>query len=223
MTISVLLACREEDAARSLFAQLLLSCPDLMTGAATHLDDALRRVRNDHPDVLLLECSPQEVATVAVMLSTIGRASPGTRILLLWDYCTASSLLAFVQHGACGCLLRSSSTAMYAKAIACVHAGGSWFGRGDLVEAMRCCLTPPAPITVKHADDESTLTPREHEILELIGTGMSNKEIGRRLAISDQTVKTHLHHIYVKLERSGRYKAFLAQPRHVRAINGARA
>ena len=41
---------------------------------------------------------------------------------------------------------------------------------------------------------------------------MSNKEIGRALQISDQTVKTHLHHVYVKLQRSGRYKAFAATP-----------
>jgi len=41
---------------------------------------------------------------------------------------------------------------------------------------------------------------------------MSNKEIARQLKISDHTVKTHLHHIYVKLEKSGRYKAFLSSP-----------
>jgi ATP/maltotriose-dependent transcriptional regulator MalT len=51
---------------------------------------------------------------------------------------------------------------------------------------------------------------------------MSNKEIGRRLAISDQTVKTHLHHVYVKLERSGRYKAFLSHPASVHVTDGPR-
>jgi DNA-binding CsgD family transcriptional regulator len=59
--------------------------------------------------------------------------------------------------------------------------------------------------------EEGTLTRREHEIMLLIGTGLTNKEIARRLAISDHTVKTHLHRVYVKLHRSGRYKALLAQ------------
>jgi Response regulator containing a CheY-like receiver domain and an HTH DNA-binding domain len=54
------------------------------------------------------------------------------------------------------------------------------------------------------------LTAREREILDLVGAALSNKEIARKLAISDKTVKTHLHHIYVKLQRSGRYKAFLS-------------
>lgn len=49
-----------------------------------------------------------------------------------------------------------------------------------------------------------------------IGLGLSNKEIGRRLEISDQTVKMHLHRVYATLHRSGRFKASLAQP-HERA------
>lgn len=63
-----------------------------------------------------------------------------------------------------------------------------------------------------HRSAEHKLTQREEEVLRLIGTGLTNKEMARRLAISDKTVKTHLHHIYVKLHRSGRYKAFLSQP-----------
>ena len=60
---------------------------------------------------------------------------------------------------------------------------------------------------------DSKLTRREDEILRLIGTGLTNKEIGRRLKISDNTVKTHLHRVYTKLNQSGRFKAFLAQPK----------
>ena len=48
-------------------------------------------------------------------------------------------------------------------------------------------------------------------MLDLIGSGLSNKEIARQLDISDKTVKTHLHRVYVKLNQSGRYKALLAQ------------
>jgi ATP/maltotriose-dependent transcriptional regulator MalT len=59
-------------------------------------------------------------------------------------------------------------------------------------------------------EDQELLTTREREVLALIGTAMTNKEIARHLKISDHTVKTHLHHIYVKLDRSGRYKAFLS-------------
>jgi DNA-binding CsgD family transcriptional regulator len=56
---------------------------------------------------------------------------------------------------------------------------------------------------------EVVLTPREQEVLELSGSGFSNKEIARRLDISYMTVKTHLHNVYVKFEVSGRIKAFI--------------
>jgi two-component system nitrate/nitrite response regulator NarL len=48
------------------------------------------------------------------------------------------------------------------------------------------------------------LTEREHQIMELVSEGLSNKEIGRRLRITDGTIKVHLHHIFKKLEISNR-------------------
>jgi RNA polymerase sigma factor (sigma-70 family) len=50
----------------------------------------------------------------------------------------------------------------------------------------------------------TVLTDREHQIMRLVSEGLSNKEIGRRLNISDGTIKVHLHHIYQKLEISNR-------------------
>jgi len=221
MTVSALLACRDGDVALNLFSRFLRDPHDGIRGAVTTTEDAVERTAQHAPDVLLLECSPNEPSAVAVLLEKITQASPGTRVLMLWDYYTAESLLSFIQHGVCGCLLKSSSSAMYAKAIISVHEGGTWFGRSELVEAMRAHLRRGTPITTHPAQDTTLLTPREREVLQLIGTGLSNKEIGRHLAISDQTVKTHLHHVYVKLERSGRYKAFLAHPAALRVANGA--
>jgi LuxR family maltose regulon positive regulatory protein len=68
--------------------------------------------------------------------------------------------------------------------------------------------------------DDSQLTEREREILELTGKGLSNKEIARHLNISHNTVKTHLHRVYVKVEKSGRIKAFHA---HQENRNGERS
>jgi DNA-binding NarL/FixJ family response regulator len=90
-----------------------------------------------------------------------------------------------------------------------VFAGSTWFGRTALLQALRSQIGADAPAVA----EGSKLTQREEEILRLIGQGLSNKEIGRRLDISNQTVKTHLHRVYAKLHQSGRYKAFLAQAR----------
>jgi DNA-binding NarL/FixJ family response regulator len=114
-----------------------------------------------------------------------------------------------MRRGISGCVDGSADPALVAKAVRTVFAGGTWWSREALLDALRSLIGTgtPAPI------DTRTLTQREVEILRLIGQGLSNKEIGRRLDISDHTVKTHLHRVYAKLHQSGRYKAFLAQPR----------
>jgi DNA-binding NarL/FixJ family response regulator len=129
--------------------------------------------------------------------------------LLLYATCTRGDILEAIRAGASGCVARSVDPRLLVKAVRTVHAGSTWFGRTALLEALRGQIgvdAPPLPETGK-------LTQREEEILRLIGQGLSNKEIGRRLDISDHTVKTHLHRVYAKLHQSGRYKAFLAQAR----------
>lgn len=154
------------------------------------------------PDVLMLE---GQITPAAVQWAR--QASPSTRILMLCDVCTQDLVMQSVTRGASGCLPKSSAPALIVKAIRTVFRGETWYGRAALLEALKsqACGVP-------RRVDDGNLTPREEEILHLIGAGLTNKEIGRRLDISDKTVKTHLHHVYVKLQRSGRYKAFLSQP-----------
>jgi DNA-binding NarL/FixJ family response regulator len=71
--------------------------------------------------------------------------------------------------------------------------------------------------------DENKLTQREEEILELTIKGFSNKEIARLLRISPNTVKTHLHRVYVKTNKSGRIKAYHANQTQPTAINASNA
>jgi DNA-binding NarL/FixJ family response regulator len=73
-----------------------------------------------------------------------------------------------------------------------------------LCEACTQALMESVQQNAQRSVDEHGLTPREEEVLRLVGAGLSNKDIARRLTISDKTVKTHLHHVYVKLRLSGR-------------------
>lgn len=156
------------------------------------------------PDVVLLEQD-----TGLRLLSALAQACPGTRVLLLYAACTQAAVVEAIRFGAAGCVARSTDPQLLAKAVRAVFAGANWFGRTALLQALRSQIgadaVPPGEAT--------RLTHREEEILRLIGQGLSNKEIGRRLEISDHTVKTHLHRVYSKLHQSGRYKAFLSQPR----------
>jgi DNA-binding NarL/FixJ family response regulator len=156
------------------------------------------------PDVILLE---QE--TGLRLLPALVQASAGARVLLLYAICTQTDMVEAIRFGAAGCVARSTDPQLLAKAVRTVFAGATWFGRTALLQALRSQIGVDAVPKL----EAGRLTPREEEILRLIGQGLSNKEIGRRLDISDHTVKTHLHRVYAKLHQSGRYKAFLAQPR----------
>jgi DNA-binding NarL/FixJ family response regulator len=159
------------------------------------------------PDVLLLEC--RDAHGVGASVANVVRTHATTPVLLFSEGCSRELIVEALEAGAAGCLFKSSPASGFAEAVRTVHRGGSWFSREVLLHALgvQPAARAPAPST-----EEGTLTRREHEIMLLIRAGLSNKEIGRRLAISDHTVKTHLHRVYVKLHRSGRYKALLAQP-----------
>ena len=157
-------------------------------------------------DVLILEHAAGETALAALAQMRLRR--PGLHALLYAPAGGQQSVVQALGCGASGYLLAPMDRALWVKAVQRVHAGEAWFGRAALLDALQSRLAPPPMPDVS----EAKLTPREHEILGLIGSGLSNKEIARQLEISDKTVKTHLHRTYVKLHQSGRYKAFLAQP-----------
>lgn len=169
--------------------------------------DALDRAAMRPPKVVIYQ--PQHMELDSAVVTNLGRATPGLRILLRLQVSGPETVLLALHWGACGYLEPLADIAMVAKAVRRVSEGDMWFGRGDLLEALRRRGGKPAAIKVIPASEK--LTAREEEVLELIGAGLSNKEIGRRLKISDNTVKTHLHRVYVKLNKSGRYKALLAQ------------
>ncbi|WP_119157223.1 LuxR C-terminal-related transcriptional regulator [Caldimonas tepidiphila] len=164
-----------------------------------------------HPDVLLLE--PSAIDPGLTRVAELSRLSPGTRILLRCDPPTPDWLLVAVRRGACGCLRPEDPVATVARAVRRVSQGDVWFSRGDLFAALQWhgAGAATAPGISAATVTEARLTPREEQVMGLIGLGLSNKEIARRLEISDKTVKTHLHRVYVKLNQSGRYKALLAQ------------
>lgn len=81
-----------------------------------------------------------------------------------------------------------------------VHAGEQWLEKRSFGRVLDTLLQREAA----HLEVARILTPREIEIVRMVASGQRNKEIADRLAISEGTVKTHLHNIYKKLGLSGR-------------------
>lgn len=210
MQIRLLLACRSYDAAIALCAKLVQVAEGAILGEIAEMSRVLQHAGVTRPDVLLLEHSEADEECTWQILNELGRVSAGTRVLLLCDACTRSTIIGSVRRGVSGCLFTWSEPSLQVRGVTTVHRGETWFGRTALLDAIRSQIAPQPILLSDSLDAHELLTAREREILGLIGGAMSNKEIARRLLISEKTVKTHLHHIYVKLHRSGRYRAFLS-------------
>ena len=212
MAITLLVACREQRRAEAHCIALTQFAGDAITANSANIDDIVGRSARQRPDVILLEHLATDEDRLWGILHRLTLASSVSRVLMLCELCTDRLVTSFIANGACGSVALASGPSLWARAVVAVNQGEMWFGRTALLLALRRQLSAHAVDRAASFYEDELLTVREREILALIGDGMSNKEIARELSISDQTVKTHLHHVYVKLKRSGRYKAFTATP-----------
>ena len=141
------------------------------------------------PDVALVDLL-MPVMDGAETIARIRRGDPTARALILSSSESAMDADRAERAGACGYLTKESDAREIAAAIREVHAGRTGVRRG--------CLRGPA----RAADD--MLTARETEVLALLRQGASNAQIGRALAISELTVKSHIRSMMEKLQASDR-------------------
>ncbi|WP_367130680.1 MULTISPECIES: response regulator [Streptomyces] len=163
--------------------------------AALRLLDAGTR-----PDVVLMDLQMGDGMHGVEATRRITALPSPPAVLILTTYSTDADILAAVEAGATGYLLKDAPPEEVAAA---VHAAA----RGETV------LAPPVAARLLgrvRAGGRPALTQRETEILGLVAEGLANKQISRRLFISEATVKTHLVHIYGKLGVDSRTAAIAA-------------
>ena len=191
MTIKLLVACRKEEPAQALCTKIVQAADMPIAGDGTDIDGVLRKAALRAPDVLLLQYTHSLDETMRSgawqVFSRITAVSGNTRVLLLCDTYTHRSIVGFIQHGASGCVLSSCEPSLMAKAVRTVHEGETWFGRADLLQALRTEMAANPVVTSDVMEEQELLTAREREILALIGAAMSNKEIARQLKISESS------------------------------------
>jgi DNA-binding NarL/FixJ family response regulator len=171
-----------------------------IVGEAGTGPEAIALVRERHPDVLLLDLELPLTDGVGVLRALQSAAS--TRVIVFTVFDTDDRIIAAVEAGAAGYLLKGVPRAEIFNAIRVVHGGGS-------------LLQPVVASTVlRHvanrgkADSSTvTLTPREQSVLELLARGRSNKEIAAQLAASERTIKFHVSAIFTKLGATNRTEA----------------
>lgn len=162
-----------------------------VVGEAGDGAEALRLARTLRPDVILLDLEMPEMDGAEV-LRRLAAAGEQARALVFTAFDTDERIIAAVQAGAQGYLLKGAPREELFNAIRVVHAGGS-------------TLQPViASRLLRRMGAGEQVTPREREVLALVAQGLANKEIGARLVITERTVKFHVSSLMGKLGAGNR-------------------
>ncbi|HEY3125197.1 MAG TPA: response regulator transcription factor [Thermoanaerobaculia bacterium] len=151
------------------------------------------------PDMLVLDMRMPGHNGLAVLRELRGQPHK-TRVVILAATLTEEEMLEAIRLDVRGIVLKEMAPRLLVECIRKVHSGGQWLEKTIAGPA----LDRLARREGARKELSGILTPREVEISRLIGTGLSNKEIGDALFVSEGTVKTHLHRIYEKLHIHGR-------------------
>jgi DNA-binding NarL/FixJ family response regulator len=179
---------------RQYLTDLIAGTPGhVCVGACGSSEEALVKLPPVHPDVVLMDIHlPGDSGIVCT--AQLRDKIRNVQVIMLTVYKDTKMIFQALKAGACGYLLKRSDEAEILEAIAEVRTGGAPMTNEIARMVVRSFLEAPAG-----EDETSQLSGRESEILWLVAEGLSNKEIGARLAISFYTVRTHLMHIYEKL------------------------
>lgn len=154
--------------------------------------EALIQVTKHCPDVALMDVHlPDESGIICTARLT--EKLPELQVIMLTVYADTDLILRALKAGACGYILKRSQSEEIIQAITEVRAGGAPMTPEIARMLVRSFRAPSA------APDETGLTTREAEILELLAQGLSNKEIGFRINITAGTVRIHMGNIFKKL------------------------
>jgi DNA-binding NarL/FixJ family response regulator len=174
--------------------------PDMrVVGEAGHGAEALARARTTTVDVVLMDLRMPVMGGVEA-IGALRRAVPDTRVLVLTTYDTDRDVLPAIEAGATGYLLKDTPREELLRAVRAAHRGEAVLSPAVAGRLMGQVRTPV----------QEALSARELEVLRLVAAGSTNRETARQLFISEATVKTHLLHIYAKLEVRDRASAVAA-------------
>jgi two-component system, NarL family, nitrate/nitrite response regulator NarL len=178
--------------------RLLEAEPELeVAGEAADGGEAVAQTRQLNPDILLLDLNmPRQPGMEAMRELAAAGDGKNTKIIVLTAAIERIQIVQALQMGARGVVMKEAATQLLMKAIRTVMAGEYWIGReavGDIVEFMRQNASGDRP------QKNFGLTKREMDILTTIVAGLSNKEIARKFALSEDTVKHHLTNIFDKV------------------------
>jgi DNA-binding NarL/FixJ family response regulator len=182
--------------------ELLEAEPDIeVVGEAATAQEALARVPALRPDVAVLDVRLPDGDGVSVCRALRSR-TPGTACLMLTSFGDDEALMDAVMAGAAGYVLKQIRGTDLVGAVRAVAAGQSMISRETAGR-----LLDRAGEQARAADPLAGLTGQERRILELIGCGLTNRQIGEQLGLAEKTVKNYVSGLFAKLGMQRRTQA----------------
>jgi two-component system nitrate/nitrite response regulator NarL len=181
-----------------------------IVGEAADGNECLRSLEKLKPDILLLDLRMPEKDGLAVLESLNFEAVP-TKVIVVTGAEEDHDILRAMRLGARGIVLKRSASDLLVKSIRKVYQGEIWLDNRMTAEVVNAFK--------KSAEggrrrEKPLLSDRERQIVQHVAQGFRNREIGKKLAISEQTVKNHLHNIFDKLGVSDRLELALYAIHH---------
>jgi DNA-binding NarL/FixJ family response regulator len=172
-------------------------------GEAGSGEETIAVVRAAGPDLLLLDLSMPRLSGLEALreLHSSGLA-PAT--IVLAGSVEKPHLIAAVQLGVRGLVVKDSPTELLFEAMMCVVSGQRWVGRTLVADLMQIVGELATESSAAGPRQPFGLTPREREVLAHVVAGDANKEIARKCAVSEETIKHHLTRIFSKVGASNR-------------------
>lgn len=197
----------DQELVRGGLRRILRRRDGFVVGECTDGDEVVAAVAADRPDVVLMDLRMKRVGGIDA--TRLLRARPDAPpVLVLTTFDDDQLLSGALRAGAAGFLLKDSPAEDLIRAVRTVAAGGAWLDpsvTGRVLTAYRTVK----PSGTRNDRRLADLTAREYEVLELIGRGRVNSEIAAELGISEVTVKSHVGHIFGKLDLRDRAAAIV--------------
>jgi DNA-binding NarL/FixJ family response regulator len=184
------------------FGALLAAQPGIaVAGLAADGAEAVRLARQTRPDVVLMDVRMPVLDGLQATRELLANPSDAPRVLMLTTFDLDEYVYEALRAGASGFLLKDAPAAELVHAVRVVAAGDALLAP-SVTRRLIADFTkrPPARTTAPIGPPHSPLTPREEEVLTLIARGLSNAEISDTLVIAEQTTKTHVGRILMKLQ-----------------------
>ncbi|MEM6614672.1 MAG: response regulator transcription factor [Cyanobacteria bacterium P01_C01_bin.72] len=206
-TIRILLV-DDQSIIREGLSSLLQTQPDLeIIGEAGNGEQAIAQSLKLAPDIVLMDIRMPVMDGVAA-IRLLKAQAPEIKILVLTTFDDDHYVAQAMAYGADGYLLKDTPSTELAQAIRSVNQGYTQMGPGLFAKTINHDKIAPNP------EEDLPLTSREQEVLQLIATGYSNKEIAAQLYITERTVKNHVNSILRSLNLRDRTQAAIFAHQH---------